>query len=241
MFIFASAVGFVDSIDNNKINKQMNLDENITLTEWGKFLENWRFGESFYRTQATGDQYMMKLRLLLDDFRSYVTEQDAIRPKKLTISVRSGLRYEYMKAGLEHGPNQAWDNRSMKQAKSSDKLIELYKQNKLITTRLGIVESMFIAAHVYGIIWPKQLTDAVYKDKGIDYRMQANAGLYFTDEDSRRKTLNWYAINSIEIIRRSIPTSCISFVWSDLALWSAMGLSGDYYNWGTCVLFDMYY
>lgn len=112
------------------------------------------------------------------------------------------------------------------------KLASLYRENKLVTTRLGSVESQFIAAAAYGSPWCGQME---YGSEG----MQTNAGLYFINETDSHAVLSWWLSQTIDIVRNSVLTSCLSFLHLDLLVWTHAGVSGEYYNWGNHELFKI--
>lgn len=57
-------------------------------------------------------------------------------------------------------------------------------------------------------------------------------GLYYKDEKDEEKVLEWWVNNTLEIIQKSIITSCFCFLNFDLLLWSFIDLKKVFYNWG---------
>ena len=118
-----------------------------------------------------------------------------------------------------------WKRDLLSQNKNFSTLIQAYRENRLITTRLGNVESTFLAAVAFAAPWHVCSGNS-------DERMQTNAGLYFKSDEDRRAVHLWWTSHTIEMIRNSYLTSCISFLWTDLFLWSLVGVQErHYYDW----------
>jgi mannosyltransferase OCH1-like enzyme len=112
----------------------------------------------------------------------------------------------------------------------TEDLEELLNNNKLITTRIGCVESSFIFKYRFDF---KLIDDPIsYKEKEIDFYMKTNAGLYYNDNNLKEQVLNWWCDNTIEIIKKSTITSCFSFLNYDLYLWALLDIKKKFYNWG---------
>lgn len=105
-------------------------------------------------------------------------------------------------------------------------LTELYKQNALVTTRMGCVESLFILTHL-GMSIPSHLKQG-YE---IDYYMKRNAGFYYKDSIRQKELRDWWINETIELIRFGTITSCYVFLGYDLILWSALNIKKKYYNY----------
>ena len=109
-------------------------------------------------------------------------------------------------------------------------LQKLFDENKLITTRIGCVESSFILKYIFNTLVEED--HLIYDDNNIDIYMKTNAGLYYKNEIDKNKVLDWWCNNTIEIIKKSTLTSCYAFLQNDLLLWSKLNLKQEYYNWG---------
>ena len=69
----------------------------------------------------------------------------------------------------------------------------------------------------------------ILKDDNINYddldiNMKKNAGLYYTNDKYKYDILNWWCETTIECIKKSELTSCLSFLHNDLVLWSLLDL-----------------
>jgi len=176
-------------------------------------LDDYVMARSFYHSQESAGMYVVKWRKLLADCRAKEVQHPEIwqefsecrRKKKVPGEPR---------------------NYDLKQGKNFTVLVNLYKRNKLVTTRLGNVESSFLSYWGYGAPWHVQSEDS-------DLKMQTNAGLYYKNESDRRAVNAWWTGHTIDIIRSSQPTSCIAFLPMDLFAWSLIGLQHvRYYDWG---------
>lgn len=112
-----------------------------------------------------------------------------------------------------------------------DELTILYNTNKLITSRMGCVESAFFIKTL-NIYMPSHL----YRTEDIDYEMKKNAGFYYKDESRKNKIWNWWLKETKELILSETITSCYCFLNYDLILWSAFNLKKKYYNYSNIIL-----
>ena len=110
----------------------------------------------------------------------------------------------------------------------------MYRANRLVTSRLGNVESAYFACFEYGMCAPK------FHRAELVWRMFTNAGMYARDGSaaSEQKVLDWWRQETRQLLQDSVQTAAFIFLGYDLPVWSAAGLSGAYYNWGrlTCNL-----
>jgi hypothetical protein len=120
-------------------------------------------------------------------------------------------------------------NSDLQELKNFDEIIEKYKNNNLITTRLGCVESGFLTNYFYKTKIDNQQFLPL---DCVDKYMKENAGLYYKNEADKQKVLDWWCEQTNEIIYNSVITSCYAFLHIDLLLWSNMNIKGNYYNWG---------
>jgi mannosyltransferase OCH1-like enzyme/uncharacterized protein YciU (UPF0263 family) len=117
-----------------------------------------------------------------------------------------------------------------KKSNYSDDLQNLLDNNKLITTRLGVVESSFILKYKYNFaIYEDHLK---YNEQKLDYYMKRNAGLYYIDDKHKKVVLDWWCNNTCELIKKSTITSCYAALHYDLALWSYLDIRKKFYDWG---------
>lgn len=111
-------------------------------------------------------------------------------------------------------------------------LQNLLNDNKLITIRMGCVESSFILKYMYDftIYNDHQITNNSNNDN-IDHYMKANAGLYYTNEDFKKDVFDWYCKNTIEILKRATITTCVIVLPWDLPLLSLLDIKTNIYDW----------
>ena len=107
-----------------------------------------------------------------------------------------------------------------------DEITEKYKNNNLITTRLGSVESAFLVKYKYNRHFDNN--DLFFHD---DKYMKENAGLYYKNNEDKKKVLDWWCEQTMNIIKNSVTTSCYCFLHFDLFLWANMDVKGHYCNW----------
>lgn len=121
-------------------------------------------------------------------------------------------------------------NNDLKLSQDYNELILKLSTNTLITTRLGCVESKFLITYFFN----KNFIDhnIIKSANDIDFYMKKNAGFYYTNEEEKKYICDWWCNNTIDIIKKSILTSCICFLHYDLCLWALMDLKKEYYNWG---------
>lgn len=108
-------------------------------------------------------------------------------------------------------------------------IIEKLKNNSLITTRIGCVESKFLINYHFKKPFEDHNVVVSYDD---DTYMKRNAGLYYKNEEDKKRVLTWWCNNTVECINKSTLTSCICVIHYDLTLWSLLNLKGVFYNWG---------
>ncbi len=123
-------------------------------------------------------------------------------------------------------------NNDLKENENIYDLTEKYINNNLITTRLGCVECRFICSYKFGLNINDNFDIIDEGFENCDYYMKKNAGLYYKNINDKKEVLDWWVDNTIEIVNKSIITSCLSVLNFDLLLWSKLNLKGIYYNWG---------
>jgi hypothetical protein len=106
--------------------------------------------------------------------------------------------------------------------KQNQNLFENFKNNKLITSRLGCVESRFILSYKFNkkIIGDFQNTE----NQTDDIVMKKNAGLYYKHSSDRDLVCSWWVDNAIELLSSPITTvvSCYLVLAYDLCLLSTL-------------------
>jgi hypothetical protein len=107
-------------------------------------------------------------------------------------------------------------------------LEKLYKNNKLVTTRLGCIESSFLMKYLFNFSLPTHLQ---VKDD-IDQDMRRHAGLYYSDPSLKKEICDWWCDETKELVLESTPTSCYFILHFDIALWALLNLKGKFYNYG---------
>jgi hypothetical protein len=113
----------------------------------------------------------------------------------------------------------------------TEDLQNLLNDNKLITIRMGCVESAFILKYIYNF--------TIYNDHlitnidNVDHYMKANAGLYYTNKYSKKDVFDWYCKNTIEILKKSTITSCLLALHYDLSLLSTLDIKTNIYSWAS--------
>ena len=122
-------------------------------------------------------------------------------------------------------------NSDLRDEDNLDDLVNLYLQNKLITTRMGSVESTFILKELFGLVFNDHIKDACDR-YGKDYLLRANAGFYCKDEAEKQMVINWWIERTLSAIKKSVLTSCFCVLHYDLILWASLNLKGVFYNWG---------
>lgn len=107
-----------------------------------------------------------------------------------------------------------------------EELTQLYNQNKLITSRIGCVESAFIIKYL-----KINLPTHLYKENNIDHHMKSNAGFYYKDSNRKKELWKWWIDETIDLIKSEIITSCYCFLNFDLIMWSSLDLNKKFYNY----------
>jgi hypothetical protein len=120
-------------------------------------------------------------------------------------------------------------NQDIKIYKDTKDLISLLSDRKLITTRLGCVESAFIVKYLFNIDLRSHLDTKSWDD--IDRRMKTNAGFYYKNEKDKKEVIDWWVKNSVELVRKSTLTSSFNFLKFDIALWALLDIKGTFYNY----------
>lgn len=108
-----------------------------------------------------------------------------------------------------------------------EELTELYKQNKLITSRLGCVESDFIMKYMFKFIFPSH----ILRTTDIDYSMRHNAGFYYKYNNMRKEICDWWCTQTTELLLSETLTSCYCALNFDIILWSLLNFKKKYYNY----------
>jgi hypothetical protein len=131
----------------------------------------------------------------------------------------------YMKSNIQ--PLNKIINTDLIETNINDgKIKDLLLKNKLISTRMGNVESSFILKYVFKHKVP-DYNDIM--DHDIDYFMKRNAGLYYKDSNRKNEILKWWASQTIDMIKNSaLITMHQGF---DLILWAHLNLKNTYSRW----------
>ena len=108
-----------------------------------------------------------------------------------------------------------------------EELKELYKQNKLVTPRMGCVESAFMMKYMFNYDLPTHLK----RSKDIDYNMRCNAGFYYKDPDTRDEISKWWCEQTKELLLSTTLSSCYCFLQFDLPLWALLDIKKKFYNY----------
>ena len=119
------------------------------------------------------------------------------------------------------------ENTDLQLSDNMNELKDLLLNNKLITTRMGCIESKFILQYKFNYI----INDHHDTTNGIDYHMKKNTGLYYKDDNRKKEIFDWWINNTIEIIQNSTLTSCFSVIHYDLKLWAHLNIKNKFYNW----------
>lgn len=124
-------------------------------------------------------------------------------------------------------------NKDMRESQNQiTELTQLYKENKLITVRLGCVESAFFMDKVYKFKMPSHLL--IQDSSKIDKYMQENAGLYYKDKVFKDKVLNWWCQETKELLLHTSTTltSAYCFLNYDICTWALLNMKKTFYNYG---------
>jgi len=108
-----------------------------------------------------------------------------------------------------------------------EELIELYKQNKLVTSRLGCVESAFMIQYLFNFNMPSHLL----RNSDFDYEMRNNAGFYYKDHNMCNEISKWWCDQTKDLLLSETITSAYCVLNFDLILWSLLDLKKKYYNY----------
>ena len=109
-----------------------------------------------------------------------------------------------------------------------NELTELLKKNKLITSRMGCVETAFMIKHLFNL----DILTHLRRENDIDYNMRANAGLYYKNSKRRKEILDWWCNHTKELIVDETISSCYCVLNFDFVLWAALNIKKQYYNYG---------
>ena len=109
-----------------------------------------------------------------------------------------------------------------------EELTELYKQHRLVTSRMGCVESAFMIKYMFNYDLPTHLS----RNTDIDYNMRHNTGLYYKDNNMREEICNWWCEQTKELLLSGTITSCYCVLNFDLPLWGLLNLKKKFYNYG---------
>jgi hypothetical protein len=120
-------------------------------------------------------------------------------------------------------------NNDLVEATTTEPLVDLYKNNKLITIRLGCVESNFLIEHNYDLITYNHMSQPHGK-RGNDKFMRENAGLYYKHKNNKNRVHKWWCNNTSELLHNSVLMSCYCFLNMDLPLWALLDMKGTFYN-----------
>lgn len=117
-----------------------------------------------------------------------------------------------------------------------DKLKTLFIQNKLVTSRLGNVESRFLIKNLFDKNIPGDYENL--KNKDDDFRMKKNAGLYYQNAEDKIKVHNWWCYSTLKLLldNRTTLTSCYVHLPYDLSLLASLNIQNRYLiNFSTIV------
>jgi hypothetical protein len=112
-----------------------------------------------------------------------------------------------------------------------DRLVGMFKKKKLITQRMGSVETSFLLRYKYNITKPLYAKDSPPYPLGC--KMKMNAGMYYTQKNSV-STMDWWCRHAIELIKTSVWTSTRSLEYCythGLLLAALNNVRGEYYVW----------
>lgn len=103
-------------------------------------------------------------------------------------------------------------------------LISDFTNNKLITLRLGVVETRFLIQSKFNYIIP--LDDKAFNQNNYDKELKDKAGLYYTNPADKNMVNNWWLDNVIELITSKNTTimSCYRNIAYDLLLLSLLDI-----------------
>jgi len=206
------------SAADNAVKATTTPDASAISTGEREGLQSWTNASMFFNAQDSSAAYLVKYRELLADCN---------RGKKTSLQ----LWDEFRASAANH--NKKKKNPDLRESSKFSDLAALYRANKLITTRLGSIESQFIAAAGYGSPWCGQ------NEHSTSEGMQTNAGMYFRNQTDQRNVMAWWLSETIDIVRHSVLTSCLVFLHLDLLVWAHIGATGYYYNWGNHDLFKI--
>lgn len=120
-------------------------------------------------------------------------------------------------------------NNDLVESTTTSHLVDLYKNNKLITIRLGCVESNFLIENSFDLMTRNHMSQP-YGKRANDKFMTENAGLYYTYPRDKKRVHEWWCNNTKELLNNSVLMSCFCFLNFDLPLWALMDLKGNFYN-----------
>ena len=124
--------------------------------------------------------------------------------------------------------NEIMNTDIIESTNQTEELIDLYKQNRLITTRMGCVESAFIMKYVFDFDLPSQLS----RTTDLDYNMRKQTGFYYKNDNMREEISKWWCDQTIDLILSETITSCYCVMQFDLFLWALLNLKKKFYNYG---------
>lgn len=128
-------------------------------------------------------------------------------------------------------PNNAIMNKDIVESTNQEEeLTELYKQNKLVTSRLGCVESAFMIKYLFNFDLPTHLS----RNTDLDYNMRTNAGFYYKDPNMCNEISKWWCEQTKELLLSETILSCYCFLNFDIPLWALLDLKNKFYNY-SCI------
>lgn len=109
-----------------------------------------------------------------------------------------------------------------------DQIKLLFDTNKLVTSRLGNVESRFLIKNLFDMDVPGDYENL--KSKDDDLRMKKNAGLYYQKEEDKKNIHDWWVNNAKELLLNNdtLLTSCFVHLPYDLILLSLLDIKNHY-------------
>ena len=168
---------------------------------------------NFLGSRRSAVEYLERVRVLAEDYSE--RGRDA----------RCGEWTDFCTA-----PSPDWTNselRPMQDDSDLDGVRALYAANKLVSIRMGNVESAYALSELENLMWPDHHDRAVLADK-----MQTNAGMYAVAPVAIERVLDWFMQHVRSIVPRAMLTSCYVFLGNDIPLWATLGV---YRQFAVCV------
>jgi hypothetical protein len=123
-------------------------------------------------------------------------------------------------------------NNDMKESQNQiDELTNFYKQNRLVTARMGCVEDSFLIDKLFNFKINSHLL--INESNEIDKYMKSNAGLYYKNKNDKNKVLDWWCSQTKELLINdtTILTSAYCFLNFEIILWAKLNIKKTFYNY----------